>query len=172
MSGFEICNFEEFISEATPQAGTLEEAASAQEILIQQIEGYLSRLKVALCKDMLTLENLTSDDFLQLVDTPNSYAGAPLFHVRVNAAANALEFIAVTGHRFSVPFYGENLANGVTSVEVMDGNTELGIPTARAASLGRVSVKFRRANGPAPGDWTLRLLKNGVQVATFAVGTT
>jgi hypothetical protein len=172
MSGFEICNFEEFVSEATPQATSLEEAASTQEILIQQIEGYLSRLKAALCSDMLTLENLTSDDFLQLTDTPNSYAGAALFHVRVNAAQNALEFIAVTGHRFRVPFYGENLANGVTSVEVMDGNTELGIPIARGCHTSRVAVKFRRASGAAPGDWTLRLLKNGVQVATFAVGTT
>lgn len=172
MTSFEICSFEEFVSEATPQSASLEEAASAQEILIQQIEGYLSRLKTALCTDMLTLENLTSDDFLQLTDTPASYAGAALFHVRVNAAQTALEFVAVTGHRFSVPFYGENLANGVVSVDVMDGNNELGIPIARSASVGPVSVKFRRAGGAPPGDWTLRLFKNGVQVATFSVATT
>lgn len=172
MTSFEICDFEEFISEATPQAGSLEEAASAQEILIQQIEGYLSRLKAALCTDMLTLENLTSDNFLQLTDTPASYAGTALFSVRVNAAATGLEFIASTGHRFQVPFYGENLAIGVTAVEVMGDNTVIGTPIARAVKTARVAVKFRRIGVVSPGNWTLRLFKNGVQVATFSVATT
>lgn len=172
MTSFESCKIEPFVAEVTAQAASLDEAASAQEILIQQIEGYLTRLKTAFCTDVLTLEQLTSDTFLQLTDTPGSYAGAPLFHVRVNAAATALEFVAVTGHRFQVPFYGEDLSNGVTAVNVMGDNTEIGIPIARAVKTGRVAVKFRRAVGPAPGDWTLRLFKNGVQVATFTVATT
>jgi hypothetical protein len=56
MSSFEICNFEEFVAEVTPQSGSLEDAASAQEILIQQVEGYLQRMKSAMCADILTLE--------------------------------------------------------------------------------------------------------------------
>lgn len=76
------------------------------------------------------------------------------------------------GGRFQLPFYGEDLSAGVTSVELMEENTEIGIPLARAVSTGRVAVKFKRAAGAAPGDWTLRLFKNGVEVATFAVLTT
>lgn len=56
MSSFEICNFEEFVAEVTPQSGSLEEAASASEILIQQVEGYLQRMKAAMCADVLALE--------------------------------------------------------------------------------------------------------------------
>lgn len=74
--------------------------------------------------------------------------------------------------RFQWNFYGEDVGGGVTAVELMEENTEIGIPIARAVSTGRVAVKFRRAAGAAPGDWTLRLFKNGVLAATFAVGTT
>lgn len=71
-----------------------------------------------------------------------------------------------------VSFYGEDLDTGVTSVELMEENTEIGIPVTRAISAGTVAVKFRRSAGTAPGNWTLRLYKNGVQVATFTVATT
>ena len=74
--------------------------------------------------------------------------------------------------RFQWNFYGEDLSAGVTIVELMEENTEIGIPLARAVSTGRVAVKYRRAAGAAPGDWTLRLFKNGVEVATFTVATT
>lgn len=68
-------------------------------------------------------------------------------------------------------FYGED-SGSPTSIELMEENTEIGIPLARAVSTGNVAVKFRRDTGAAPGDWTLRLFKNGVLAATFAVGTT
>ncbi len=74
--------------------------------------------------------------------------------------------------RFSMNFYGEDLGSGVTSVELMEENTEIGIPLARILRTARVAVKFRRNVGAAPGDWTLRLFQNGVEVATFAVATT
>ena len=80
--------------------------------------------------------------------------------------------LAGTGGRFQWNFYGEDPGSGVTSVELMEENTEIGIPLARAVSTGNVAVKFRRNAGPAPGDWTLRLFKNGVLAATFAVATT
>lgn len=52
----EACNVEDFSAEATPQAGSLEEAASTQEILIQQIEGYLNRMRSAICADVQNLK--------------------------------------------------------------------------------------------------------------------
>ena len=74
--------------------------------------------------------------------------------------------------RFSMHFYGEDLSAGVTSLELMEENTVIGIPIARAVRTGRVAVKYKRDAGAAPGDWTLRLFKNGVEVATFVVLTT
>ncbi len=74
--------------------------------------------------------------------------------------------------RFSMRFYGEGLGGGVTSVELMEENTDIGIPLVRALRTARVAVKFLRISGAAPGDWTLRLFKNGIEVATFSVATT
>ena len=74
--------------------------------------------------------------------------------------------------RFSMNFYGEDLSAGVTSVELMEENTEIGIPLARSLRTAKVAVKIQRAAGAPPGDWTLRLFKNGAEVATFAVPTT
>ena len=74
--------------------------------------------------------------------------------------------------RFQTNFYGEDPGAGVTDVELMEENTEIGIPLARAVNTGNVAVKFQRNAGAAPGDWTLRLFKNGIEVATFAVSTT
>jgi hypothetical protein len=93
--GFETCEFEEFVSEATPQSSTLEEAASAQEILIQQVEGYLQRFKAAICTDLTTIETqipVPLDEFTELIDTPGTYVGAGLFAVRVNVLETGLEF--------------------------------------------------------------------------------
>ncbi len=56
MTSFDICSFEDFIAEATPQSGSLEEAASTQEILIQQLEGYLNRMREAVCADVTNLQ--------------------------------------------------------------------------------------------------------------------
>jgi hypothetical protein len=56
MSSFEICTFEDYVAEVTAQPGSLEEAASTQEILSQQIEGYLSRMRQAMCNDVQNLE--------------------------------------------------------------------------------------------------------------------
>lgn len=103
MSNFEICNFEEFVAEVTPQAGSLQDAASAQEILIQQLEGYLARLKAAVCADVQNLQAQIdalgpggATSFLGLSDTPASYAGAAGQVVQVNAGATGLEFAAAS----------------------------------------------------------------------------
>lgn len=74
--------------------------------------------------------------------------------------------------RFQQNFYGEDNGAGVTSVNLMGANTVVGIPVPTAIKTRNVAVRFRRSAGTAPGDWTLRLFKNGSQVATFSVGTT
>ena len=74
--------------------------------------------------------------------------------------------------RFQTNFYGEDAGAGVIEVGLMGDNTVIGIPIARALQNGNVAVIFRRAGGAPPGDWTLRLFRNGVEAATFAVATT
>ena len=56
MPATEVCATEDFVAEATPQSGSLEEAASTQEILIQQVEGYLNRMREAMCNDLTSLQ--------------------------------------------------------------------------------------------------------------------
>ena len=73
----EICNIEDFVAEATPQSSSLEEAASTQELLIQQIEGYLARLRAGLCTDVTALEAEINEAYIRLfviratIDLPN-----------------------------------------------------------------------------------------------------
>lgn len=95
MTSFETCQLEAFVSEATPQSGNLEDAASTQEILIQQIEGYLNRMQTAICTDIESLADADCCTFLELTDTPAAYTGEALNLVRVNAAEDALEFFTL-----------------------------------------------------------------------------
>ncbi len=75
--------------------------------------------------------------------------------------------------RFLHRFYGEDLNVGATSVDLMGADADLvGIPLPAAVTTRNVAVKIRRDAGAAPGDWTLRLFKNDVEVATFTVETT
>ena len=88
---------EDFIAEATAQGGSLEEAASTQEILIQQVEGYLSRMRAAVCADVERLRSeILAGTFLGLTDTPSSYSGDSAKVPAVNAGETALEFIVPT----------------------------------------------------------------------------
>lgn len=97
MTSFDICNFEAFVAEVTAQAGSLEEAASTQEILIQQIEGYLTRMRDAVCADVNRLrDEIQAGTFLGLTDTPASYSGDAAKVAAVNAGETALEFIVPT----------------------------------------------------------------------------
>ena len=74
--------------------------------------------------------------------------------------------------RFQTNFYGEDAGAAVTEVNLMEENLVIGIPVARALQAGNVAVIFRRDGGAAPGNWTLRLFRNDVEQATFAVATT
>lgn len=93
MSSFDLCNLDEFVAEVTAQPGSLEEAASTQEIIVQQLENYLQRMKAAICADLESLAGgggVTT--FLGLTDTPAAYAGAAGDVATVNAGMTALEF--------------------------------------------------------------------------------
>jgi hypothetical protein len=64
---------------------------------VQQLEGYLDALKLAICEDLQQIvEECCADvgveSFLELSDTPNSYAGAAGQLVVVNALETGLEF--------------------------------------------------------------------------------
>jgi len=52
MPTLRTCNIEPFVSEVTPQPGSLEEASTAGEIFQNQVENYLNRLLEAVCADL------------------------------------------------------------------------------------------------------------------------
>lgn len=124
MTSFDTCNMEDFVAEVTPQPGSLEEAATAQEILIQQVEGYLQRMRAAICADLESLSGgggVTT--FLGLTDTPAAYAAAAVGDVTsINAAKDALEFTTP-----AVPSGG--LPDLVDNVEISSGRQVAGNDT-------------------------------------------
>lgn len=94
-----ICDVEPFRYQSTPQIDG-QTGASSNQINEQHLEDYLNRLREAVCADV---ESIIEDccngggggaeSFLELSDTPASYAGQATKLVRVNAGANALEFV-------------------------------------------------------------------------------
>lgn len=74
------------------------------------------------------------------------------------------------GGAFQWNFFGE--APGTVTEVDMHGNNDA-VPLAKAVQTGAVAVRFCHTGTAPPsiGDWTLKLLKNGVQVATFSVET-
>lgn len=77
MTSFDICNMEDFVAEVTAQSASLEEAASTMEIFMQQVEGYLSRLRTAVCTDVTNLNTQINEAYIRLfviratLDIPN-----------------------------------------------------------------------------------------------------
>ncbi len=73
--------------------------------------------------------------------------------------------------RYVLNFFGESTGVGlVTSVNLMGANTDgVDIPLTRGLKTAVVAVTVRRVGSAGLGDWTLRLFKNDVEVATFAV---
>lgn len=88
---FETCDLSPFVAKVVAQKGNLEDAASALQIFIRQLEGYLKQLKAAICVDLANVIPV-GIPFTDLTDVPHSYAGQATKLVRVNAAANGLEF--------------------------------------------------------------------------------
>lgn len=125
MTDFQTCDQEPFVTDVTAQDRSLEAAAQAVELLAQQIEGYLQRLRAAVCADLQTLQAEIADivvetSFLDLTDTPSSYAGAGGEAVAVKAAEDGLEF---------VPFPAGVLPDLDDNTEVSSGREFNGNPT-------------------------------------------
>ena len=79
----------------------------------------------------------TAFKFTNLVDVPNTYAGAALKAVRVNAGATALEFYtAASGPTPTIP-----LVNGASPMGIMEGNLQtIGVPYTVAKVDTRVQA--------------------------------
>lgn len=97
MTADRTCAVNPFLSPVVAQVSSLEQAGSALEILTQALENYLTRLKAAICADLQQIVEECcggggATSFLDLTDTPDSYAGAAGDLVRVNAGETGLEF--------------------------------------------------------------------------------
>ncbi len=75
------------------------------------------------------------------------------------------------GGSFQWNFFGEDNRDLVEEID-LHGTNDV-VPIAKAIQTGAVAVRFRHRGftPPVAGPWTLRLLRNGVQVATFTVNT-
>ena len=91
----QTCSLPPFLASVVPSRATPEQAASAMQLFIQQLENYLRRLKDAVCTDLQAGGGGGATRFTQLTDVPNSYAGAADKAVRVNAAETGLEFFTL-----------------------------------------------------------------------------
>ncbi len=91
MAGEQTCNLQPFLAKAVPSRVSPEQAASAVQLIVQQLENWLRRFKDAICADLQTPPSGVTR-FLELSDAPHSYAGQAGNFVRVNAGATALEF--------------------------------------------------------------------------------
>lgn len=98
MTADRTCDLAPFTSPVVAQIATLDQAASAVEILVQSLENFLARFKLAVCEDLTQIvEECCGGEqefsFLDLTDTPDTYAGSAGYAVAVNAGASGLEFI-------------------------------------------------------------------------------
>jgi hypothetical protein len=95
------CDLSPFVSPVVAQVATLEQAGSALEILTQSLENFLARFRTAVCEDLTQIVEECCGDvpppdpisFLDLTDTPNTYAGSGGKAVAVNVGETGLEFI-------------------------------------------------------------------------------
>lgn len=95
MTTAEICTIEPFRYQSTPVPG--DAGPSGNQINEQALEDYLNRMRVALCEDIQALIDGGggggATTFLQLTDTPDSYAGQAGKAVAVKGAEDGLEFV-------------------------------------------------------------------------------
>ena len=98
MTAERTCDLPPFLSPVVAQVVTLEQAGSALEILTQTLENYLAQLRSAVCDDLTEIVEECcggggAESFLDLSDTPDSYAGAAGQAVVVNGGETGLEFV-------------------------------------------------------------------------------
>jgi hypothetical protein len=101
MTAERTCDLPPFLSPVVAQVRSLEDAGSALEILTQTLESYIASFKAAICDDLTQIVEeccnpAGATTFLELDDTPNSYAGAGGELVAVNIAETGLEFITLS----------------------------------------------------------------------------
>lgn len=153
-----ICSVEPFIYQATPQMES-ESGASAGQVNDQHIENYLNRLREALCLDIQSVIDDCcngaggSGSFLGLDDTPASYAGESLKHVRVNALADGLDFVTV-GAGGALPSLSDNTT-------VLSGRSINGNPTSfrlvhQAGFLGAGTTDIVHSLGAFTNVWIVQ----------------
>jgi hypothetical protein len=102
MTADRVCEMEPFRNAVVPQIKDMESAGSAMQIALEGIEDYLSRLKEAICDDLQQIveeccggSGPTDISFLDLTDTPASYAGSANYMVTVNPGETGLTFTPV-----------------------------------------------------------------------------
>ncbi len=75
--------------------------------------------------------------------------------------------------RWSENQYGQDLGLNVTSVDMKARDSDdLGTPFPVATKTRNVVVRIRHNTSGPLGNWTLRLFRNDIEVATFSVGMT
>lgn len=100
----EVCDLEPFNAEVVPSGMDTRDNARTIQILARQLEGYLTRLKDAVCNDLASIHEECcggagggASEFVDLDDTPSVYTGEADKVVKVNAGETALEFITLSG---------------------------------------------------------------------------
>ena len=123
-----ICDVEPFRYQATPQVGDTN--ASTGQINDQFLEDYLNRLRQAICDDITSIIDECCNgggggvtNFLELTDTPASYAGAGGDFVAVNAGATGLEFVAAPAGGTSGLHKDYSTSEQATNRTWIDGRT-------------------------------------------------
>lgn len=132
----------------------------------------------------LSAIDTTSEDKTQGMETMKQIMGQIIQHLETtrvteNTLVKDVETVAAiadTGTNnvggYQSNYYGQDLGTGVTSIHLMGNNLIIGTPFAKPVTISAISVKFSRASGSPPGNWTLRIQRNGTEVATFSVPTT
>ncbi len=125
MPAVEVCQTEDFVAEATPQIASLEEAASTQEILIQQLEGYLNRLREATCLDLTSLQ--TQLDACDCTGGGGSGAPPYITIVHDNAAeditVSTIDILWVWSAIGFDTLNGAITFDGVSEITIVEGGT-------------------------------------------------
>ena len=149
MTAEQTCAVPPFLSPVVAQVRSIEDAGSALEILTQTLEGYLSIFKNAVCADLtqIVLECCGAADpesFLDLTDTPDSYAGAAGLAVVVNALETGLDFQALVNTFLGLtdtPGSYAGSANYLVTVNAAENALEF-TPPANAVESGVEKMIF------------------------------
>lgn len=166
MTAERTCDLEPFSAQIVAQVRDLESAGSALQLFIQQLEGYLARFKEAVCDDFIEIVTdccgggPTAISFLDLTDTPASYAGSANYAVTVNAGATGLEFTPVPTPPTARPDISTRL---VALIKPDSGTTRSTTGNSQVTIAGTTSTQG--PTGASPLTNALRLRSAGAAIA-------